>query len=102
MSEFANLRGAIPDFEPDGLWQALDRLDRVLGRAASSADAGSAGSVEVECYRGLYVTSDDVQRLVRRSAGEPWLVGADQPGMRAMPENSRFPWLAEAFGLDAI
>jgi hypothetical protein len=96
------MRGTVPDFKPDGLWQALGRLDRMLERATSAADVASSGSAEVEPYRGLYITADDVQRLVRRTAGEPWLVGGNQPGIPAMPENSRFPWLGETFGLDAI
>jgi hypothetical protein len=93
-----------PDFQLAGLWQALGHLDHMLERAATAADAASAGPAKVEPYRGLYITGDDVRRLVRRVPGEPWLAGID-PGVAkggVMPEGSRFPWLQQAFELEAI
>ena len=95
-----------PDFQMEGLWSALGRLDRMLERAATAADAAAsntATSRQPEPYRGLYVTSQDVQRLVRRGPGEPFLAGAADAGAAApMPESSRFPWLQQAFDLDTI
>lgn len=94
-----------PAFQMEGLWNALGRLDRMLERATTAADAAASGtgaSVQTEPYRGLYVTSQDVQRLVRRGAGEPFLAGVDAAGGTQMPDGSRFPWLQQAFGLDTI
>nr|WP_297382394.1 ATP-binding protein [uncultured Roseateles sp.] len=101
-----------PDFQMEGLWAALGRLDRMLERAANAADAAAvpaAAGAQPEPYRGLYVTTQDVQRLVRQGPGEPWLAGHG-PGAGSvepaapppMPESSRFPWLQQAFGLDTI
>jgi hypothetical protein len=92
---------APPDFQMEGLWQALGRLDRMLERASTAADA-AFGSATAEPYRGLYITSDDVRRLVRRGAGEPLLAGAEPETSAAMPAASRFPWLQQTFGLDTI
>ena len=95
-----------PDFQMEGLWSALGRLDRMLERAANAADAAASNTTpgtQPEPYRGLYVTSQDVQRLVRRGPGEPFLAGAADPGVSSpMPESSRFPWLQQAFGLETI
>jgi SpoVK/Ycf46/Vps4 family AAA+-type ATPase len=93
--------GAAPDFQIEGLWHALARLDRMLERATTAADAAAA-TAAVEPYRGLYITSEDVKRLVRRSPGEPLLAGAEADAGVAMPAGSRFPWLQQMFGLEAI
>jgi hypothetical protein len=90
-----------PKFRIEGLWQALGRLDRMLERATAAAEAAT-GSAAVEPYRGLYITADDVQRLVRRSAGEPLLAGAERGTDAAMADGSRFPWLQQAFDLETI
>ena len=90
----------LPAFQMEGLWQALSRLDRMLERATTAADAAS-GSSAVEPYRGLYITSEDVQRLVARNPGDS-LLGGSEAGQQAMPAGSRFPWLQHMFGLDTI
>ena len=91
--------GSPPAFEIAGLWQALGRLDRMLERATVAADA-AAGSASTEPYRGLYITSEDVRRLIRRAPGEPLAAAQDSAG--SMPAGSRFPWLQQAFNLDPI
>jgi hypothetical protein len=93
----------VPDFQMEGLWAALGRLDRMLERATTAADAAasSPSAGEVEPYRGLYITAADVQRLIRRSPGEPSLAGGEPDGA-SMPAGSRFPWLQQTFGLDAV
>ena len=94
---------APPPFQMEGLWQALSRLDRMLERAATAADAASAsGSGTVEPYRGLYITAEDVHRLVARNPGEPLLAGGEAGQVTAMPAGSRFPWLQHTFKLDMI
>ena len=93
---------AVPEFQLEGLWAALGRLDRMLERATTAADAASSDAAgRTEPYRGLYITADDVRRLIRRSPGEPSLAGGEPDGT-SMPASSRFPWLRDAFGLDAI
>ncbi len=91
--------GLPPAFEMAGLWQALGRLDRMLERATAAADAAADASTP-EPYRGLYITSRDVQRLISRAPGEPLLAASD--GASAMPPGSRFPWLQQTFGLEPI
>ena len=94
-----------PAFQMEGLWSALARLDRMLERATTAADAAAASTAggQPEPYRGLYVTAQDVQRLLRRGPGESYLVGgADEGAATPVPDSSRFPWLLEAFDLDPI
>ena len=88
-----------PSAETDGLWLALGRLDRQLERAVASADAASGAGTSAAPYRGLYITSEDVHRLLTRRPGEPFLFGPDPDGGEAMPEASRLPWLAARFDL---
>lgn len=98
-------RSQAPAFQMEGLWSALARLDRMLERATIAADAAvsaSGAGVQTEPYRGLYVTPQDAQRLLRRGAGEPFLAGVDASGGTPMPDGSRFPWLQGVFGLDTI
>ncbi|MEZ5351551.1 MAG: hypothetical protein R2762_02860 [Bryobacteraceae bacterium] len=91
-----------PDFELDGLWQALGRLDQILERATASADAAFAAGSATEPYRGLYITSDDAHRMLKRLPGEPYLAGQDDSREKGLPEASRFPWLQRQFDLDAF
>lgn len=92
--------GRPPDFRMDGLWAALSRLDQMLERAAAAAEA-AVGTGASEPYRGLYITSEDVRRLVRRAPGAP-LAGEATVGADPMPSDSRFPWLARTFGLEPL
>jgi hypothetical protein len=86
----------------EGLWLALGRLDRRLERAVASADAALGSGTTAEPYRGLYITSEDVHRLLKQQPGEPRLVSPGTGSDEAMPEASRFPWLAARFGLTAF
>jgi hypothetical protein len=90
-----------PAFAIEGLWEALGRLDRMLERATVAADAAAGTPATTEPYRGLYVTTEDVQRLVRRAPGTPALAGGSDDAA-GMPAGSRFPWLQQTFGLQAI
>jgi hypothetical protein len=90
-----------PPFEIDGLWQALNRLDRMLERATAAADA-AASAATPEPYRGLYITSQDVQRLIRRAPGQPTLTAAVPEGPGGFSNGSRFPWLQQTFELESI
>src|SRR5262245_56600873 len=73
----------------------------MLERATVAAEAASE-SATVEPYRGLYITANDVQRLVRHSANEPLLAGNERETDAAMPNGSRFPWLQQVFDLESI
>jgi len=82
------------------LFAALGRLDRILERATRAADAAHGGQPTTDPYRGLYVSSDDVARLLSREPGAPLLAGQDS-GERE-PEFPRLHRLAERFGLSAF
>jgi AAA+ superfamily predicted ATPase len=92
----------VPQLKIDGLWLALGRLDRMLERAAASADAAFGSGASAEPYRGLYITSEDVRRLLNRRPGEPFLAGRDGDAGETMPEGSRFPWLQRQFELTSF
>src|SRR5713101_2495474 len=91
-----------PGYDSDGLWSALARLDRLLEKATLAADAAYNTSAAAEPYRGLYITSENVTRLLQRQPGSLFLSGADAAADESMPAASRFPWLAQRFDLSAF
>jgi hypothetical protein len=88
-----------PGFRVDALWSSLSRLDVLLQGATTAVDAAYGSGAASEPYRGLYITSGDAQRLLKREAGAPLLAAAEHPGEQPMPEESRFPSLERLFGL---
>jgi len=82
------------------LFAALGRLDRMLERATRAADAAHGGQPTTDPYRGLYVSPDDVSRLLKREPGAPLLAG--QEAGERQPEFPRLHRLAERFELDAF
>jgi hypothetical protein len=82
------------------LFTALGRLDRILERATRAADAAHGGQPTNDPYRGLYVSSEDVSRMLAREPGAPLLAG-QEPGER-QPELPQLQRLAERFGLTAF
>ncbi len=82
--------------EAEGLFAALARLDRILERAVSTADAAFGSGAASDPYRGLYVAPDDVRRLLSREAGQPLLTGAEHEAAVRFPALTR---LAALFDL---
>jgi hypothetical protein len=81
------------------LFDALGRLDDLLNRATKAADAFHGGAPAADPYRGLYITPNDVERMLAREPGAPLLAGQD-PGAKS--EYPRLARLSERFDLDAF
>jgi len=83
---------------------ALERLDRLLEQAVIAAKAAYGPENVDDHFRGLHVSTDDVERLLARAPGAPllWCERASDSAP-AEPEReaggSRLSWLAQAFGL---
>lgn len=100
-------RKGVPDFRMEGLWAALARLDHLLEKATAAADAAYNAGAPSEPYRGLYISSENVGRLLKQEPGGLFLAGQEGAGAQPMPVSSRFPWLATyyqltSFDLDVI
>src|SRR4051794_24894296 len=84
--------------ESEALFGALARLDRMLDRAVAAADAAYSGSASTDPYRGLYISSDEVKRLLARVPGAPVL----SCGSEGATVHPRFSRLEQEFGLDGF
>jgi hypothetical protein len=81
------------------LFAALGRLDVLIERATKAADASYGNAPHTDPYRGLYISPDDVTRMLAREPGAPMLAGQDG-GER--PEYPLMTELANRFGLEAF
>jgi Winged helix domain, variant/ATPase family associated with various cellular activities (AAA) len=84
------------------LLPALQRLDALLARAVTAAEAAYGTTVGADPYRGLYIGPDDVARLLARPPGAPLLAdGADTDG-EPVPADSPLALLQRRFVLSAF
>jgi hypothetical protein len=83
----------------DVLLPALHRLDHMLERAVAAAEGAYGTKAATDPYRGLYITRDDVERLLVREAGAPVLLARIQDGSDAVPEFPHLAWLQRTFNL---
>jgi len=86
-----------------GLLPALRRLDRLLEGAIDAAEAVHGPGAASDPYRGLYVSSDEMERLLAREPGVPTLwIGAsafDDGSPELAGEGTRLAWLASTYNL---
>ncbi len=88
----------------DDLLPALARLDQLLQQASLSAPAAYGPEAATDPYRGLYISRNEIERLLAREPGVSPLrsrVAAEQaaPDAAESCEISRLVWLQEAFAL---
>lgn len=85
------------------LLPALQRLDRLLEKAVAAAQEAYGPEAAGDPYRGLYITRDEVERLLARAPGASALRTAarerGEPGQSPAKEGSRLAWLKWAFSL---
>src|SRR5688500_3866193 len=82
------------------LLPALRRLDKLIERATTAADAADGVKAATDSYRGLYISAEDVGRLLAREPGVPALVDTDAGETpEPIPAESRFRQLESIFGL---
>lgn len=80
------------------LLPALRRLDTLLAHASAYAASVYGADAAGDPYRGLVITPDDVERLLRRGPGESVLYGLVDIESE-MDRSEHLDWLQETFGL---
>src|SRR5690242_7752581 len=82
----------------DLLLPPLRRLDQILAQAVNAAEAAYGPKAAGDPYRGLYVSTEEAQKLVQRDPGVPLLAPAGAPPTEpgyTMP----WIWLHDRFAL---
>ena len=83
----------------DELFQALQRLDQLLERAMLPAQVAYGTAPGADPYRGLYISEQEVERLLAREPGAPVLraelAEAEVPSLAPLSDVSRPAWLAQ-------
>jgi hypothetical protein len=64
---------SVAESELSGLFPALQRLDRLLEHAVIAATAAYGAEAAADRFRGLHISTDEVERLLARSPGAPVL-----------------------------
>jgi DNA polymerase III delta prime subunit len=82
------------------LFAALTRLDRLLDEAVKAAERAYGATASSDAYRGLYIPSEDVPRLLAREPGIPLLTGTGRAD--SVPVWPPLDRLAGVFHLDAL
>jgi AAA+ superfamily predicted ATPase len=87
----------------DELFQALQRLDQLLERAMLPAQVAYGTAAGADPYRGLYISDQEVERLLAREPGAPVLraehTEAEESSLAPLSDVSRLAWLEQAFSL---
>jgi SpoVK/Ycf46/Vps4 family AAA+-type ATPase len=93
-----NLRGSSTRAD---LFAALRRLDRLIERALAAAQDAYGVESLTDRFRGLHISSDEVERLLAREPGAPVfrINGAETEDDLEPDELSQLAWLAGAYGL---
>jgi len=82
------------------LFAALARLDRLLEDAVKAAEKAYGTTTSSDPYRGLYIPSEDVPRLLAREPGAPLLTGTGNTD--PVPVFPPLDRLAQLYGLEAL
>jgi len=91
---------AATDRSLTSLFSALEQLDRLLDRAIQTA--GATHDTEIDPYRGLHISREEVERLLDRAPGVPLLQQEGETEPDLMQADSPWRWLQEAFTLTSF
>jgi AAA+ superfamily predicted ATPase len=90
----------------DDLLSALKHLNQLLDRAIATAEDAYGQEAVANPYRGLYISPEEVERILSREVGAPTLRPEEAPTEQAVPAapayNSRLAWLEQSFALSAF
>ena len=88
------------------LLPALQRLDRLLEQAIAAAKTAYGPAAGTDPYRGLYISQEEVNRLLAREPGQPALredgASPQEESPRPDVEGSELAWLRDFYGLSAF
>ena len=79
------------------LLPALRRLDRLLEAAMRAAEAAYGSDASADPYRGLYISTDEAQKLMRREPAMPGLSVDRESAER--PASAPLEWMQRRFDL---
>ncbi|MCA1634197.1 MAG: ATP-binding protein [Acidobacteria bacterium] len=107
MSDADGLHIAVAGQSLDGLLLAVRRLDQRLARACAAVQDGPADSASAGPYRGLYISDEEVSRLLAASPCEPPFAAAGHEGEEHFFDSvkkypGRLSELAQAYGLSCF
>ena len=84
----------------------LKRLDQLLSRAVTAAQAVYGPEAAADPFRGLYITRQQAEDLLAREPGRPQLYSATPESPGFSPDNAangdRLAWLADTLGLEGF
>src|SRR5215207_5897423 len=91
----------------DGLLHAVRRLDLRLARACAAVRGGPADTSSAGPYRGLYISDEEVSRLLAAGPCEPPCPAAGREGEEHLFDSvkkypGRLSELAQAYGLSCF
>lgn len=85
------------------LLHALKRLDILIDQAVATAQTVYGAEAANDAYRGLYISRQEVERLLTREPGMPALqvgeTAPEQVALESIDHRSRLAWLKESFEL---
>ena len=84
------------------LLPALRYLDTTLARAVDRAQAAFNAGGAVDRFRGLYISDEHVERMLRQSPGESIFSAPTDSVIDTLAPDARLTWLAEVFALDSF
>jgi len=84
------------------LLPALRRLDRLLERAVTAAEAAYGPQAADDPHRGMYVSPADAQRLLAQEPGAPWRTEAAAAAEESFPDQTRLGQLRTRYQLSTF
>ena len=84
------------------LLPALRHLDTTLANAVERAQAAFNAGGAVDRFRGLYISDENVERMLRQPPGESIFSAPANSVSDTLGPDARLTWLAEVFALDSF
>src|SRR5262245_2591441 len=83
------------------LFTALRRLDQLLERAVVAANEAFGPEAQLDRFRGLHISPEEVERLLARDPAAPTfhIYSPEPEGSFSYEETSRLAWIADSYGL---
>ena len=89
-----------------GLLKALQRLERLLERAIAAAQAAYGSEAASDPHRGLYISQDEIERLLVRQPGAPTLqmngIDLKEAWPDPLKDSAQMAAIAQKFGLSSF
>src|ERR1041385_2968779 len=94
------LESAAVTHRSSAILDALRRLDAILEQAVAIASETLGPDAATNRFRGLYITPDDVSRMLRHAPGDTTFRVEGMPAIEGFEPDSPLDRVAKVFGLD--